>query len=57
MTREEYIVEMEFWEQYHSPHCWITASMKISVYNLLKSETARLNAVKEQILTCILGLG
>ena len=48
---------MEFWEQYHSPRCWTTASMAMSVYNQLKSETARLNAVKEQILIRYLGLG
>ena len=48
---------MEFWEQYHSSHCSTTASMAMSVYNQLKSETARLNAVKEQILICYLGLG
>ena len=48
---------MEFWEQYHSPRCWTTASMEMSVYNQLKSETARLNAVKEQILIRYLGLG
>ena len=57
ITQEEHIVAMEFWEQYHSPHCWTTASMAMSVYNQLKSETARLNAVKEQILICYLGLG
>ena len=57
ITQEEYIVAMEFWEQYHSPHCWTTASMAMSVYNQLKSETARLNAVKEQILIRYLGLG
>jgi hypothetical protein len=56
ITQEEYIVAMEFWEQYHSPCCWTTASMAISVYNLLKSETARQNAVKEQILIRYLGL-
>ena len=57
ITQEEYIVAMEFWEQYHSPCCWTTASMAMSVYNQLKSETARLNAVKEQILIRYLGLG
>ena len=57
ITQEEYIVAMEFWEQYHSPCCWTTASMAMSVYNQLKSETARLNAVKEQILIYYLALG
>ena len=47
ITQEEYIVSMKFWEQYHSPCCWTTAIMTISVYNLLKSETARLNAGKK----------
>jgi hypothetical protein len=28
---EEYVVAMEFWEQYHSSHCWTTATMAISV--------------------------
>jgi hypothetical protein len=31
--------------------------MAISVYNQLKSETERFNAVKEQILICYFGLG
>ena len=36
ITQEEYIVAMEFWEQYHSPCCWTTASMAMSVYNQWK---------------------
>ena len=57
ITQEEYIVAMEFWEQYHSPCRCTTASMAMSVYNQLKSETARLNAVKKQILIGYSGLG
>jgi len=57
ITQEEYIVAIEFWEQYHSPHSWTTAIIAISVYDQMKSETARLNAVKKQILICYLGLG
>ena len=48
---------MEFWEQYHSTCCWTSVSMVMLVFNQLKSETARLNEVKEQILICFLGLG
>jgi len=55
--REEYIVAIELWEQYHSPRCWKTVEYAQSVYGQLKSETARLNAVKEQILIRYLGLG
>jgi hypothetical protein len=47
ITQEEYIVAMEFWEQYQSPCCWTTSSMAMSVCNQLKSDAARLNAVKE----------
>ena len=55
--REEYIVAIELWEQYHSPQCWKTVEYAQSVYGQLKSESARLNAVKEPILMCYLGLG
>ncbi len=55
--REEYIVAIELWEQYHSPQCWKTVEYSQSVYEQLKSESARLNAVKEQILIRYLGLG
>ena len=55
--REDYIVAIELWEQYNSPQCWKTVEYALSVYEQLKSETARLNAVKEQILICCLGLG
>jgi hypothetical protein len=55
--REEYIVAIELWEQYHSPWCWKTVEYAQLVYGQLKSETARLNAVKEQILIGYLGLG
>ena len=48
---------MELCEQYHSPQCWKTVEYAQSVYGQLKSETARLNAVKEQILIHYLGLG
>ena len=56
---EDYIVAIYFFEQYHSPRCWLTANVANEVYLELKikSETARLGAVKEQILIRNLGLG
>jgi hypothetical protein len=56
LTQEEYIVAIELWEQYHSLRCWKTKEMVVEVYNKLKSESARLSVVKEQILIRYLGL-
>ena len=55
-TQEEYIIEIELWEQYHSICCWTSFEMANDIFCQLKSETAKLN-VKEQILICHLGLG
>ena len=54
---EEYIVALYFFEQYHSPRCWTCVDTARIFYLKLKSETARLAAVKEQILIRYLGLG
>lgn len=57
LTHEEYIVALELWEQYHSPRCWKTKEAAVEVYNKLKSKSARLSAVKEQVLIRYLGIG
>ena len=56
-AKEEHIVALYFHEQYHSPRCWKTVREAKQIYNILKSESARLAAVKEQILIRYLGLG
>jgi hypothetical protein len=56
-TREEYIAAVELYEQYHSVRCWTTRDMARSIFDQLKSESAKLEAVKEQILMRFLGLG
>ena len=56
-VREEYIVAIYFLEQMNSPRCWRTIEQANYFYNESKSETARLRAVKEQILIRYLGCG
>ena len=56
-AQEDYIVAIYFWEQYHSPRCWKTVEIAKMHFKKLNSETARLVAVKEQILIRYLGLG
>ena len=43
---EDYIVGDYFFEQYHSLRCWRDAKTAHQVYKKLKSELARLEAVK-----------
>ena len=54
---ENFIVAIYFWEQYDSPRCWKTVDKATSIYRKLKTPTAKLRAVKEQILIRYLGLG
>ena len=54
---EEYVVAIYFYEQYHSPRCWLTEKDAKETYLKLGNESARLAAVKEQILIRYLGLG
>ena len=54
---EDYIVEIYFHDQYHSPRCWLTLEVAAEFYSALGSETARLAAVKEQILIQYMGVG
>lgn len=56
-TQEEYIVATELWEQWHLHWCWTSVTMAVSVYNKLRSKTAKFSAVKENILFCYLDLG
>lgn len=53
----DYIVAIYFFEQFHSPRCWNTVEEAEEFYSELKSESKRLEAVKEQILIRYLGLG
>ena len=46
-VREEYIVAIYFHEQMSSPRCWRTQERADFFYKALKSETARLRAVKD----------
>ena len=54
---EGYVVAIYVYEQYHSPRCRKSVKEARSTYARLTSETARLAAVKEQILIWYLGLG
>ena len=54
---EDYIVAIYFHEKYQSPRCWIKLEVAAEFYSALGSETARLAAVKEQIIIRYLGLG
>ena len=56
-AKEDYIVAMYFYEQYHSPRCWTTVEKAMAEYNELESESKKLKAVKEQILIRYIGLG
>ena len=56
-AEEHYIVALYFYEQYDSPRCWTTVRIANDYYCQLNSESARLAAVKEQILIRYLGLG
>ena len=56
-ARDEYIVAIYLLEQFNSPRCWRTIKRAEYYYKRLKSETARLRAVKEQILIRYLGCG
>ena len=54
---ENFVVAIYFWEQYVSPRCRKTVDKATSIYKKLKTPTAKLRAVKEQILIRYLGLG
>ena len=53
--KEENIVAIYFFEQYHSPRCWKTVAQARKKYNEMRGN--KLEAVKEQILIRFLGLG
>ena len=53
--KEENIVAIYFFEQYHSPRCWKTVAQARTKYNEMRGN--KLEAVKEQILIRYLGLG
>ena len=56
-AQEEFIVAIYFYEQYHSPRCWVTTEKAMQEYGKIKSDAQKLKAVKEQILIRYLGLG
>ena len=47
---EEYVEGCDYLQRWHSDHCWKTKEHTLEVYNSLTSESAKLKAVKEQIL-------
>ncbi len=47
---EEYIEGCDYLQRWHSDRCWKTTEHTLEVYNSLTSESAKLKAVKEQIL-------
>jgi hypothetical protein len=56
-SRKDYIIGVYFYEMYHSDRCWKTASDAKAQFAMLGSGAARLQAVKDQHLICILALG
>jgi len=48
-TKEQYIKELDYFEHYNSERCWKTATTSLRTYDQLKSETARMKSIKEQI--------
>jgi hypothetical protein len=49
-AQEEFIVAIYFYEQYHSPHCWVTKKKAMQEYGKIKSDVQKLKKVKTQIL-------
>ena len=56
-AQEDFIVALYFHEQYNSPRCWRTVEVAQQEYSRIGSQTAKLRAVKEQILIRHQGLG
>lgn len=56
-AQEEYVKALTYIEMYHSPACWNTREEVHQRFNNLSSETARKEAVKEQIRIRVLGFG
>ena len=56
LAREDYIDALYLFEQYHSPRRWKTEAEAVSIYNQLKSESARKAAVKVRISICLFHL-
>ena len=56
-AHEDHIVATYFFEQHWSPRCWRTVEQAEEEFAELPSPTAKLEAVKEQILIRFLGLG
>ena len=56
-AEEDYIAAIYFHEKNHSQRCWSTIVIAKETYKKLKSESAWLVAVKEQILIRYLGHG
>ena len=56
-AQEEYVKALTYIEMYHSPACWKTPEEVNQRFNNLSSESARKEAVKEQIRIRVLGFG
>jgi hypothetical protein len=56
-AKEKYIDSIYFYEQYHSPRCWLTEEVARKEYNKLPSEAQKIKYVKEQIEIRWKGLG
>ena len=49
-AQEELIDAIYFYEQYHSPRCWVTKKKAMQEYRKIKGDAQKLKAVQEQIL-------
>ena len=50
MAQEDYMEAVLLYDQYHSERCWLTGRVAREVYSQLKSESARLAAVKVNVI-------
>ncbi len=55
--KQEYADALTYIEMAHSPVFWSTNTMTKNQFKKLISVSAELNAVKEKIRVCVLGLG
>ena len=57
IAKEQYIVACDYFDRYNSERCWKSSEDGWVVFNQLKSESAKIKAVKEQIMIRTKGFG
>ena len=56
-SKEQFIIAFGFYERYSSGRCWKSITESYQIFNQLNSESARVKAVKEQIMIRVKGFG